>query len=77
MNKEKFNVAVGLYFRQKRNEKGLTYEQVGQMVGRNKNWYREIERGRVNAKFNDIYNLCEVLEIDISDLAMFALKQSK
>lgn len=77
MDKEKFNIAVGLFFREHRKAKKLTYEQVGELVGRNKSWYREVERGRINAKFNDIVNLCEVLEVDINELGKFAYDRSK
>ena len=77
MSYSDFAIAVGLYFREARKKKNLTQTDVGERVGHTKSWYVDIERGKNNIYFNDVKNICELLDIDIDDLATFASNYKK
>jgi DNA-binding XRE family transcriptional regulator len=72
-----FAIAVGLRFKEARKKKNLTQTEVGELVGHTKSWYVDIERGKNNIYFNDAKSICELLDIDIDDLATFASNYKK
>ena len=77
MDNDKFNQAVGNYLHNRRKALGLTYKQVGEKMGKSKDWYREIERGRNSVKFNDMILICEALGIDMGEIKKYAMEQSR
>lgn len=72
-----FSVAVGLCFKEARKKKKLTQTEAGELVGHTKSWYVDVERGKNNIYFDDAKKLCELLDIDIEDLATFASNYKK
>lgn len=49
-----------------RNEKGLTQEQLGEIVGFKANTINRIEDGRFSPNADQLYALCHALDIKIS-----------
>lgn len=72
-----FSIAVGIYLKNARIKKGLTQTDVGVQSGHTKSWYVDIERGKNNVYFNDVQKMCTILDIDIKDLAEFAMSYKK
>lgn len=56
-----------------RDKKGLTQEQLAEMVGLSKNSIASIESGQVNLKILNYYNICKALDIDMGVLNNFQL----
>lgn len=77
MKYDSFNKAVGDYLLEYRQKHNLTQQQMADMIGKSKDWYREIERGRNSLLFHDAGPLCEALGIDISELGRYAREHSK
>lgn len=56
-----------------RDKKGLTQEQLAEMVDLSKNSIASIESGHVNLKILNYYNICKALDIDMGVLNNFQL----
>jgi len=68
MKNPEFDKKVGEWFKGYRMEHDLTQEQMGACVGKTKEWYREIERGRSSLLFADATKLCDALGIDLNKM---------
>ncbi len=60
--------AMGNYFKEKRLSKGLTFEQVGNSLGKSKAWYYDVEKGRNKVFLKDAKALCDFFGCTLNDV---------
>ena len=51
-----------------REERGLTLEQVGNKIGKDRQSIHRLEKGRFNPSYLYLYDVCKGLDIDFSEL---------
>ena len=51
-----------------REQKGLSLEEVGKRIGKDRQSIHKLEKGNFNPSYIYLQNLCRGLEIDMSDL---------
>ena len=66
-----YYVAMGMFFKEKRHSKGLTFEQVGNAIGKSKAWYYDAERGRNKIFLKDAKLLCDFYGCTLNDVQGF------
>ena len=59
---------LGEYIQTARDARGLTQEKVGELIGRTGKSISNIECGKTNPKFDLLYSLFRVLDVDVNAL---------
>jgi transcriptional regulator with XRE-family HTH domain len=56
----------GEIIKELRKSKGITQEELGNMVGRKQNQISEWENGKIQPNPDDIFNICKALNVSVS-----------
>jgi transcriptional regulator with XRE-family HTH domain len=68
IEKEEYLKAFGKHLRKIREEKGISLREVELRGDLDRQWLSKIELGKINPTLYSLRKLCELLEIDVSDL---------
>lgn len=61
-------LAFGRKLRGVRKSKGLSQEKLAELAGIDRSYVSEIERGEYNISLLKLYQICDALEVEASDL---------
>ena len=61
-------IAFGRRVRELRKSKGISQERLAEMAGIDRSYMGNIERGEKNITLKKAYEICDALNIEISDL---------
>ena len=67
IDKEKIAVEFGAFIREAREQKGLLQADIAEKLGVSRSYYAYIESGSREIYFTLAINICQVLNLDISD----------
>ena len=67
IDKEKVAVEFGAFIREAREQKGLLQADIAEKLGVSRSYYAYIESGSREIYFTLAINICQVLNLDISD----------
>ena len=68
MTKEELIKRIGLNIRETREKKGLSIQELSDMLNIEYNNLIRIEKGRTNFTIGTLFNISKVLNVDLSDL---------
>ncbi len=68
MTTDKRIVAFGRRVREVRKAKGISQEKLAELAGIDRSYMGNIERGEKNVTLKKVYEICDALEIEITDL---------
>ena len=68
MTKDERMIAFGKRVREMRKSKGISQESLAEMAGIDRSYMGNIERGEKNITLKKAYEICDALNIEISDL---------
>ncbi len=61
-------IAFGKRVREVRKDKGISQERLAEMAGIDRSYMGNIERGEKNITLKKAYEVCDALEVDLSEL---------
>ena len=67
IDKEKIAIEFGAFIREAREQKGLLQADIAEKLGVSRSYYAYIESGSREIYFTLAINICQVLNLDISD----------
>ena len=61
-------IAFGKRVREVRRNKGISQEKLAELVGIDRSYMGNIERGEKNITLKKVYEICDALKVDIKEL---------
>lgn len=73
MTKDERIIAFGKRVREVRKAKGISQEKLAELANIDRSYMGNIERGEKNVTLKKVYEICDALEVDISELVSSSL----
>ncbi|MGP5179292.1 helix-turn-helix domain-containing protein [Psychrobacter aquimaris] len=73
MTKDERIIAFGKRVREVRKAKGISQEKLAELANIDRSYMGNIERGEKNVTLKKVYEICDALEVDISELVFSSL----
>ena len=68
LNKKELNIEIGLKIRELRIEKKLSIQEFSDKLDMEYSNLIRIEKGRTNPTVSTLYNICQVLDVKLTDV---------
>ena len=73
MTKDERIIAFGKRVREVRKAKGISQEKLAELANIDRSYMGNIERGEKNVTLKKVYEICDALKVDISELVSSSL----